>query len=71
MDPQLGVFLSVDPVTAYEQPAGQFNRYRYASSNSYRFVDPDGRRDKIKAQAAKSVDIMCAASAQGGFPCAD
>lgn len=28
-------------------------------------------RDKIKAQAAKSVDIMCAASAQGGLPCAD
>ncbi|MDI9273144.1 RHS repeat-associated core domain-containing protein [Stenotrophomonas sp. PFBMAA-4] len=71
MDPQLGVFLSVDPVTAYEQSVGQFNRYRYASSNPYRFVDPDGRRDKIKAQAAKSVDIMCAASAQGGLPCAD
>ncbi|WP_237772016.1 RHS repeat-associated core domain-containing protein [Stenotrophomonas maltophilia] len=45
MDPQLGVFLSVDPVTAYEQPVGQFNRYRYASSNPYRFVDPDGRYD--------------------------
>ncbi|WP_295515644.1 RHS repeat domain-containing protein, partial [uncultured Stenotrophomonas sp.] len=71
MDPQLGVFLSVDPVTAYEQPVGQLNRYRYASSNPYRFVDPDGRRDEIKAQAAKSVDIMCAVSAQGGFPCAD
>lgn len=71
MDPQLGVFLSVDPVTAYEQAVGQLNRYRYASSNPHRFVDPDGRRDKIKAQAAKSVDIMCAVSAQGGFPCAD
>jgi len=31
MDPELGVFLSVDPVTAYEQPVGQFNRYRYAN----------------------------------------
>lgn len=43
MDPQLGVFLSVDPVTAYEQPVGQFNRYRYANGNPYRFTDPDGR----------------------------
>ncbi|MGA6539644.1 RHS repeat-associated core domain-containing protein [Stenotrophomonas sp. NPDC101269] len=42
MDPQLGVFLSVDPVTAYEQPVGQFNRYRYANGNPYTFSDPDG-----------------------------
>ncbi|WP_422506603.1 RHS repeat domain-containing protein [Stenotrophomonas sp. GZD-301] len=44
MDPQLGVFLSVDPVTAYDQPVGQFNRYRYANSNPYKFTDPDGRQ---------------------------
>lgn len=44
MDPRLGVFLSVDPVTAYEQPVGQFNRYRYANGNPYRFTDPDGRQ---------------------------
>ncbi|AWH46760.1 RHS repeat-associated core domain-containing protein [Stenotrophomonas sp. ZAC14A_NAIMI4_1] len=43
MDPQLGVFLSVDPVTAYEQPVGAFNRYWYAANNPYRFTDPDGR----------------------------
>ena len=43
MDPQLGVFLSVDPVTAYEQPVEQFNRYRYANGNPYKFTDPDGR----------------------------
>ena len=42
-DPQLGVFLSVDPVTAYEQPMNQFHRYRYANNNPYRFTDPDGR----------------------------
>src|SRR5690625_2048071 len=42
-DPQLGVFLSVDPVTAYEQPISQFHRYRYANNNPYRFTDPDGR----------------------------
>ncbi|MEL3952950.1 MULTISPECIES: RHS repeat-associated core domain-containing protein [Gammaproteobacteria] len=44
MDPQLGIFLSVDPVTAYDQPVGQFNRYRYANSNPYKFTDPDGRQ---------------------------
>jgi RHS repeat-associated protein len=43
MDPELGAFLSVDPVTAYDQPLGQFNRYRYANGNPYRFTDPDGR----------------------------
>lgn len=43
MDPQLGTFLSVDPVTAYDQPLGQFNRYRYANGNPYKFKDPDGR----------------------------
>jgi RHS repeat-associated protein len=43
MDPQLGMFLSIDPVTAYEQPVGQFNRYRYANSNPYKFTDPDGQ----------------------------
>jgi len=42
-DPVLGVFLSVDPVTAYDGLLGQFNRYRYANDNPYRFTDPDGR----------------------------
>ncbi|WP_414715991.1 RHS repeat domain-containing protein [Stenotrophomonas rhizophila] len=43
MDPQLGVFLSIDPVSPYGGSVGQFNRYRYANSNPYRFKDPDGR----------------------------
>jgi RHS repeat-associated protein len=43
MDPTVGVFLSVDPVTAYEQPLGQFHRYRYGNNNPYKFNDPDGR----------------------------
>lgn len=42
-DPQIGVFLSVDPVTAYGNPVGAFNRYWYANSNPYKFTDPDGR----------------------------
>ncbi|UOV02546.1 RHS repeat domain-containing protein [Pseudoxanthomonas mexicana] len=42
-DPIAGVFLSVDPITAVDFPVGQFNRYRYANHNPYKFVDPDGR----------------------------
>ncbi|MBB4128509.1 RHS repeat-associated protein [Xanthomonas translucens] len=48
MDPQLGLFLSTDPVSAYEQPVGQFNRYRYANGNPYKFMDPDGREVEYK-----------------------
>jgi RHS repeat-associated protein len=43
-DPQVGLFLSVDPVAAHSDPLGQFNRYRYANSNPYNFTDPDGRQ---------------------------
>ncbi|KAF1690890.1 hypothetical protein CSC64_10725 [Pseudoxanthomonas koreensis] len=43
MDPRLGVFLSVDPVTAYSDPVRMFNRYAYAFNNPYKFTDPDGR----------------------------
>ncbi len=42
-DPQIGRFLSVDPVTAYTNPGRNFNRYWYANDNPYRFNDPDGR----------------------------
>jgi len=42
-DPACGCFLSVDPVTAYQKPMTNFNRYNYARGNPYRFIDPDGR----------------------------
>jgi len=42
-DPQIGRFLSVDPVGAVDNAGGNFNRYKYANSNPYRFTDPDGR----------------------------
>jgi len=41
-DPQLGRFLSNDPVTA-SSVGGNFNRYWYANGNPYAFIDPDGR----------------------------
>ena len=46
-DPMIGVFLSVDPVTAYSSPVTQFHRYRYANNNPYKFVDPDGEKGKV------------------------
>ena len=46
-DPQIGRFLSVDPVTAYSNPLGTFNRYWYANNNPYKFNDPDGRKVKL------------------------
>ena len=42
-DPSIGRFLSTDPVTAYSNSLGAFNRYWYANNNPYKFIDPDGR----------------------------
>ncbi|WP_052100847.1 RHS repeat-associated core domain-containing protein [Novilysobacter arseniciresistens] len=42
-DPQIGRFLSVDPVTADSATGANFNRYWYANNNPYKFTDPDGR----------------------------
>lgn len=41
-DPQLGLLLSVDPVSTHSSPK-HFNRYSYAYGNPYSFTDPDGR----------------------------
>ncbi|MCC4601677.1 RHS repeat-associated core domain-containing protein [Xanthomonas melonis] len=43
-DPKIGIFLSIDPVTAYENSVSQFHRYRYSNNNPYTFTDPDGRQ---------------------------
>ncbi|OZB52795.1 MAG: hypothetical protein B7X38_07475 [Stenotrophomonas sp. 14-69-23] len=44
-DPLIPRFLSVDPITAYSNPVGAFNRYWYAANNPYSFKDPDGRQE--------------------------
>ncbi len=46
-DPVVGRFLSSDPVTAYSNPVGAFNRYWYANNNPYKFLDPDGNEGKV------------------------
>ncbi|WP_448142282.1 RHS repeat domain-containing protein [Stenotrophomonas bentonitica] len=47
MDPQLGVFLSVDPINASSGVPEFFNRYKYAANNPFKFTDPDGRCAKV------------------------
>lgn len=44
-DSQVGAFLSVDPITADRNSGGNFNRYKYAANNPYKFTDPDGRQE--------------------------
>lgn len=42
-DPLLGRFLSVDPIAAASNYSRSVNRYSYANSNPYSYVDPDGK----------------------------
>lgn len=43
-DSQIGMFLSLDPITANSGTGANFNRYWYANNNPYKFTDPDGRQ---------------------------
>ncbi len=55
-DPQIGRFLSVDPVTAYSNGDSRyFNRYWYAAGNPYKFTDPDGRWFGVAAKVVKVI----------------
>lgn len=47
-DESIGRFLSVDPVIAYANQTGEFNRYKYAANNPYKYLDPDGRIEKMR-----------------------
>jgi RHS repeat-associated protein len=42
-DPQIGRFLSTDPMPTDPNSGANFNRYSYANNNPYGFTDPDGR----------------------------
>ena len=53
-DPQIGWFLSTDPVTFTPDKPQQFNRYWYANGNPYLYTDPDGRFGLLK-QAIKFI----------------
>lgn len=68
MDPEIGAFLSVDPVTAHQQPVVQFSRYRYGNSNPYRFVDLDGREGWDGFQRGFQTGTLNAHYGEPGFP---
>ncbi len=42
-EPEVGRFLSVDPVQFREDNIFSFNRYAYANNNPFKYIDPDGR----------------------------
>lgn len=70
MDPQIGSFLSVDPVTADSVTGSNFNRYWYANNNPYKFTDPDGRFIQALwgAPVGAVVDIAAQKIANPGKP---
>ncbi|WP_428986758.1 RHS repeat domain-containing protein [Stenotrophomonas lactitubi] len=45
-DPQLARFISTDPLASSTSGGPNFNRYRYASNNPFRFSDPTGACDQ-------------------------
>ncbi|MGR4876187.1 RHS repeat-associated core domain-containing protein [Pseudoxanthomonas sp. LARHCG66] len=61
-DPQVGAFLSVDPVSMYTTgDSRQFNAYAYAFNNPYRFNDPDGRQSSIVRELGRIIPIVTSA----------
>jgi len=53
-DPLAGRFLSSDPVTTDANTGAGFNRYAYASDNTYKYIDPDGRSSCANADCSMS-----------------
>lgn len=43
-DPNVGRFISIDPVGPLSNPINHFGRYHYANNNPYRFTDPNGEK---------------------------
>lgn len=65
-------FLSVDPVPANPNTGWNFNRYQYANSNPYRYIDPDGRYSCVGSKAdcgllADAMGKLAQASANGSL----
>lgn len=42
-EPEIGRFISPDPVQFHEENVFSFNSYAYANNNPYAYIDPDGR----------------------------
>ncbi len=70
-DPEVGRFVSVDPVGFVEDNAMSFNRCLYVNNNPYKYVDPDGQflnfAVKFVADVAITVAINYATSGSLGI----
>ena len=62
-DPTIGRFLSTDPMPADPNSGANFNSYRYANNNPYRFTDPDGRQT-AKTHEGETAEERAAALAE-------
>jgi RHS repeat-associated protein len=62
-DPQVGRFLSIDPMAVDKETGWNANRFAYGMNNPAKFVDPDGRKVAVSGNAA-SVDELMDAAAQ-------
>lgn len=67
-DPQVGGFLSSDPIDISTTDGSNFNRYWYANDNPYRYTDPDGRQvgEVPVVVAACAASPPCAAAVVTG-----
>ena len=63
-DPEVGRFLSVDPVGVDVATGANFNRYWYGNNNPYTYTDPDGRAACIAAPPAPACFAAIAAVAR-------
>ncbi len=63
-NPQLGRFMSTDPVGFQEDNIHSFNRYAYANNNPYKYVDPDGENPKLILDFALNVAINYATTGE-------
>ena len=59
-DPEIGRFLSVDPVGFVESNPTSFNRYAYVNNNPYKYVDPDGEFLNFAAKFVLDVGVNMA-----------
>src|SRR5690606_12770128 len=59
-DPEIGRFLSVDPVGFVESNPMSFNRYAYVNNNPYKYVDPDGEFLNFAAKFVLDVGVNMA-----------
>ncbi|WDM64833.1 RHS repeat-associated core domain-containing protein [Stenotrophomonas forensis] len=64
-DPEVGAFLSFDPISATE---AAFGRCYYANGNPYRFTDPDGRAAEEKVRGARVATVGSAIKGAGVAP---